>query len=566
VTQQPPRPSPTSTATKLYGDYQSANSSNSSLGHQVEVEPSDAPSAPSTPSASYPPQGFDRNQPDQSDDLDQLSELDLLEPHLSTRLRSRETAGGLTGWRGVAIGVGIGVLVAGIGSRVLQPSSQPKTEPAAIAVPSQTVTVAQAKQQRVTRYLEATGSVAAFDLLPILPQANGLQIVEVLVDEGDYVEAGQVLARLDRAELDAALAGAQAQAVSGMAGISRAQADAGQAIASVQQAEADLARTRTGVAQAQANFERAQATVAQMQARLAQAEREYDRYRQLAEDGAISQQAADFRYTDVLTAQEDYNKAIEEVAVAQANIDAAQAEVSSAEAKLASSRSAVGAADANVDTAIANLDSAQASVQQVATRADQTVVVAPAAGIIAERNARVGDVKSSMSSQALFRIIADGRLEVQVKVPETQLSQVRPGAIVKLTSDADKRIDLRGEVREIAPLVDEKTREATVKVDIPPSQRLRPGMFLSASIAIGEKPGITIPAKAVLPQPDGSAIVYILNSDNTVTAKPVKLGALTSTSAGSYFEILSGLAAEETVVVEGASYVKTGDTVRVAQP
>ena len=492
-----------------------------------------------------------------------IDERQVLEGQLQLR-ESMVVPGWRSGWRGVAIGIGIGVVVAGIGASLSR--SDPSEPPAAVVsevTPSQTVTVAGVQRQRVTQYLDATGAVAAFDLLPILPQENGLQIIEVLVDEGDYVEAGQVLALLDGSTLDAQLEGARAEARSSESGIDRAQADALQSDAGIRQAEADLARTQIGVTQAEANADRAQASIAQAEARLQQADREYERFRGLAADGAISQQEADFRYTDVLTAREDYNKAIEEAKVAEANIAAAQADVVSAQARLASSRATASAASANIDTAIANRDGAGSKARQVATQLDRTAIVAPQGGLIVTRNARVGDVKSSSSPAPLFEIVAGGRLELRVKVPETQLAGIVAGSTVKVRSDSDNRIKLQGVVRTIAPKIDDTTREAIVEIDLPASDLLRPGMFLSASIATGVQQGLTVPAKAILPQPDASSIVYTVNADNVATAKTVKLGTLIDN--GATFEVISGLEPGDRVVVNGAGYVKDGDTVRVVE-
>lgn len=76
---------------------------------------------------------------------------------------------------------------------------------------SQTVTVAGVKSDRIARALEATGTVQALDLLPILPQSPGLQIQQVLVDEGDFVTAGQVMAILDDSVVRSQILDAQAQ-------------------------------------------------------------------------------------------------------------------------------------------------------------------------------------------------------------------------------------------------------------------------------------------------------------------------------------------------------------------
>jgi HlyD family secretion protein len=111
--------------------------------------------------------------------------------------------------------------------------------------------------------------------------------------------------------------------------------------------------------------------------------------------------------------------------------------------------------------------------------------------------ARRGDVTSN--SNKLFSIIANGELELHVKVPETQLPVVKIGASVDVTSDADSRIQLTGTVREISPLLDADSRQATVKVSLPGSDLLRSGMFLRAALTTSTTEGLTVPAKAVYP-------------------------------------------------------------------
>lgn len=527
------------------------------------------------------------------------------------------------GWRNLLLGLGIGFAVAIVGARVNNPQKKeaPPAAPQTTAA-AQTVTVAAVEADSIDRTLDATGTVYANDLLPILPKATGLQIVEVLVDEGDYVEAGQVLAILDDSVLQTQIDRAQsqvtsanssvAQAQAGVeqaqstrkefeaaiaqaeAGILQAQAERAAAVAGVEQAEAGVEQARAGVGQAQAGVAQNQASVDRAQAGLEQAQREFDRYRNLADSGAISRQELDFRQTDVFTAQED-------VRVAQANLAAAYTQVSNAEAQVSNSlaqvtnaqaqvenaksrelnaranvesaRAKLDSQDANIRASQANVDNARAGVQgdrasvaQIETQLEQTLVRAPQSGIIATRMARVGDVTSN--SGKLFEIIRDARLELHAQVPETQLPQIKPGDEVRISSDADAGIRRRGIVREIAPTIDPQTRMATVKVDLPDRESLRPGMFLKATITTNSLPGLTIPASAVLPQPDGGAIVYQLAADNTVTAKPVDVGELTGKSsedlANAKVEVKSGLELGDRIVVKGAGYLKDGARVNVS--
>ncbi len=393
-------------------------------------------------------------------------------------------------------GVGMGAAIVIGATRLMpNPNNPAVTQSPSVAPTGTSITVAPVTQSRVNRTLEATGTVAAYDLIPVLPQITGLQIRKVLVEEGESVQPGQVLVLLDDSIL------------------------------------------QTQLSQALAQLEASQANVRQRQAALNQArtssvdvQRTLDRYQSLANQGAISKQELDTRRTSAATASES-------VALAAANISSAEADVRNSAAR----------------------------VRQLQTQIEQTLVRAPAGGIVAEKMAHIGDVTSN--SQKLFSMIRNGSLELQVKVPETQLSEVKIDASVRITSDADPKLRLQGKVREIAPLVDAQTRQATVKIDLYSASSLRPGMFLRAAIVSRAVLGLTVPASAVLPQADGKKIVYLLTEDDTVKAQPVEVGTTTLGEKGSLatatVEIISGLKVGDRVAIKGASYLKDGDKVEV---
>ncbi len=404
-------------------------------------------------------------------------------------LGRKPSRGLLNGWKGILIGTGLGMAIALGGMRFLsRPTVTPTVAQQSPQQPAMSVTVAPVQTARVARTLNVTGSVAARDLIPVLPQTTDLQIEQLLVDEGDIVKKGQVIAVLDNSVL-------QAQ---------------------INEARADVESNQAVVGQTQAALAQARAT-------LAEAQRNLQRYQQLADAGAISRQDLDTRATSAATARES-------VRVAQANINSAAADVRSTRAVLA----------------------------QLQTQLGQTLVRAPANGLIAEATAEVGDVASG--TQKLFSIIQNGALELQAQVPATELPQVRIDAPALITYDADPRVRLQGRVREISPLVNPESRKATVKINLPPTSLLRSGMFARAAITTATVPGLTVPAKAVLPQPDGSAIVFVLLSDNTVKAQIVEVGV----PNGDSVEIKNVLLGDR-VVVAGAGYLKDGDRIQVVQ-
>lgn len=464
------------------------------------------------------------------------------------------------------LGTTLGIAIALGGMRLLANRSAGQQNPvatksAANLAPSMTVTVAPVEITRVARTLNTTGTVTARDLIPVLPQTNGLQIKQVLVKEGDSVKLGQVLAILDDSVL-------QDQIRQARADVESKQADVGSQQADLASKQAAVATSQANVASKQAVVQQRLADVAQTKARLDEARKNLESYQQLANAGAISKQELLARTTTVATATEA-------VRLAEANVRSAEQDVLSAQAAVKSAQANVNIASANINSAQAAVKSSNAKVQQVRTQQGQTVVRAPVSGLIAEKLVRVGDVTgippqaglsgiqngtNNSTPQRLFSIISDGSLELQALVPETQLSQVKISAPAQITSDLDNRVRLQGRVREIQPVINQLRREATVKIDLPQTNLLKPGMFAHAVITTNTTVGMAAPEKAVLPQPDGSTSVFILSGEDTVRAVKVERG---ESLIGSRVEIKRGVKVGDRVVVDGAGYIKDGDKVRV---
>jgi RND family efflux transporter MFP subunit len=453
---------------------------------------------------------------------------------------------------GLLLGVGIGLAVGALATYVLTALNRSEPTPlqpmtaSQSSEPVQTVTLATVDLARIPRTFTATGTVDAYDLLPVLPQVMNLQIRQVLVDEGDWVEKGQLMVVLDDSVLQTQISQAEADVEASRAVVQERQA-------AVEQAKSALQGALAAKVEAEAGKQQAIASLAQAQAELEQAERDLARSETLAEEGAISTQEVDLSRTKAKNAREA-------VQVAKANVNSAQARISSATANVNSAQATISSMTANVNTALAQLRSQQARVEQQKTYLAQTQVTAPASGVISERIARVGDLASP--EMPLFRMINEGALELELKIPETQLSQVNIGAPVTLTSDANSGINIKGTIREIAPLVDANTRQATVKVDLPSSSVLRPGMFLQASITAQMVQGLVIPAEAIQPQADGNAIVYQVDENNQAIARTVEVGS-TLGGESTQVEIKQGLNLGDRIVVLGAGFINEGDIVRV---
>jgi HlyD family secretion protein len=386
-----------------------------------------------------------------------------------------------------------------------------KEPPKAVEAPSVlTVAVEPASVKPMQQQLEMTGSVAAWDPLPVMPAANGLRLTKVLAEEGDEVHQGQLLAQLDDATLQAQLSGAVARA---------------------QSAEAQLSKMRHP--SRRQDYVTADASLAQAQANVASARDSYDRFKELQSEGGVS--AAD-------------------LVTKQAALNAAIATAEQARQRLSLTREGSRAEDIHIAEAAAA--EARANVRQLQTQLAQTHVTAPAAGQIIKRDAHLGDVSSV--GRALFQLVRDSRLEVQATIPENDMAKVHVGEEVHVTSDARPDIHIKGKVRLVSPSVDQTSRQATVKIDLPVHSGFQVGMFVRAQAQLGASNSLVVPAVAVVTKETGSE-VFVLEGA-IAHSRPV----VTGPRSGGSVSILKGLQPGDKVVTAGVGFLKDGDKVDVA--
>ncbi|MDQ8700870.1 efflux RND transporter periplasmic adaptor subunit [Hyphomicrobium sp. LHD-15] len=214
-----------------------------------------------------------------------------------------------------------------------------------------------------------------------------------------------------------------------------------------------------------------------------------------------------------------------------------------------------------VKTAAAKLASTQAALEETKARLAQTVIVAPANAIVAVRTATLGQVVQSGTD--LFRLIQDGRIEVNALVPEADIFRILPKQTARII-DPMGRIS-RASVRIVAPMVDAKTRLGTARIALSAGTELKPGMFVRVEIDAGSTEALTVPLKAIVWR-DGRAAVFTVSEDGTANLKTITAGRKTSSAV----EVVDGLDAGERIVVEGAGLLNDGEKVRAevasAQP
>lgn len=398
------------------------------------------------------------------------------------------------------------VIVGGIAAKSRKSSADVAAKPNAVL----TVAVQPATLRPLTRRLPITGTVAAWDLLSVYPAVQGLRLMQVTVDEGDHVAAGQVLARLDDATLQAQLAAAQARLANAEAQLAKMRRP---------NRDQDIAALEAALRQAEANVRSAEDVQRRTQA--------------LVTQGAVSSAEATARDTALAAAKAGADQARQRLSLAREGSRAEDLRI--AEAGVAAER---------------------ASVRQLQVQVAQTRVTAPAGGLIVSRSAHLGDMAAA--NQRLFQLVRDDRYEVTAQLPEADLRDVRPDQAVTIGSDADPTLRLTGKVRLVSPMVDNASRQGTVRIALNPDPKVRVGMFVRGRIDLGEVQTIAVPSAAVLNR-EGVSSVFVLDGDIARSRK-----VETAVRSDSWLGIRSGLQLGDRVVTEGAGYLKDGDRVRVA--
>ncbi len=250
-----------------------------------------------------------------------------------------------------------------------------------------------------------------------------------------------------------------------------------------------------------------------------------------------------------------------------ANLAAAKAALAEAQANLARaqdlqahgnvSRQSLDERLAAQRTASAQVAVAEAALTEIKTRLDQAVVKSPVAGIVSKRSVNLGQVVSV--GNELFRVIRDGRLELNAEVPEVSFAGLHDG-LAALVRAEGLGTQVQASLRRLSPTVDARTRLGIAYVALPVDSGLKPGMFATAVIALDTAPVLVLPEASVVWR-DGQEGAFKVDAQGIVHFTPVTTGLRRE----GMVEIKSGLAAGDLVAFRGAGFLADGDHVDVVE-
>ncbi len=358
--------------------------------------------------------------------------------------------------------------------------------------------LAKVEKGDLAKSVVATGKVTPITKVEIKSKASGI-VKKLLVEYGDTVKKGQLLAQLDKVEIEA-------------------QVD--QSRAALQAAEANLASS-------QADFERAKVDAEGPDVPLLK--REYDRATQMAQEGVVSQTALD-------DADRNYKMALNKQNVSKAQVTVLKAKIAQSQAEMARD---------------------QANLKQLEEQLSYTDIISPIDGIVLSRDVEMGDAVSSIlvlgSSATLVMTLGDtSEVYVKGKVDESDIGKVYLGQPARIKVESFKDKTFNGKVTKISPMGVEKDNVTTFEVRVSinnPGGELKAEMTANAEIILDEHKGVLqIPEGAIIYDKDKKASVQIPDPKEKDGMKKVAVNI--GISNGAKTEVLSGLKEGDQVVLQ----------------
>jgi len=382
------------------------------------------------------------------------------------------------------------------------------------AEPIAPVQVTAAAQQSIRRIVAADGVLWPQDQANVVPKISA-PVQKFLVNRGDHVQQGQLLAVLENRDLAAATAESKGQFDQSESNLRSTQAAAVPEAVMKAQTDVDAARQTEDAAK-----------------------RLLDNRQKLFEQGALARKLVD-------DAQVAYAQAHSQFLSAQEHLRALQS---------VGKQEQIAGAAAQVEAARGHLQNAQAQVEY-------TQIRSPITGVIADRPLYAGEVPAPGSP--LLTVMDISRVVARVNVPQAQAALVKVGNPATITA-ADSGLSAPGTVIVVSPATDPNstTLQVWVRADNP-GERLKPGASVRAAIVTATIPNaVVVPTAALLPGSEGGTAVMVIGADSVAHEKKVEVGAREPDKV----QILSGAAPGDQVVVAGGVGLQDKAKVRIVKP
>jgi HlyD family secretion protein len=389
----------------------------------------------------------------------------------------------------IIIGSVVGVVLLFVGGLAAFSRGGTKIDPSKLA---------KVEKGDLAKSVVATGKVTPILKVEVKSKASGI-VKKLLVDYGDSVKKGQLLAQLDKVEIEA----------------------------QVEQSRAALQAAEANLSSSQADYERAKVDAEGPDVPLLK--RQYDRNTEMAKDGVVSAQALD-------DADRNYRMALNKQNVSKAQVVVLKAKIAQAQAEVTQD---------------------QANLKQLEEQLSYTDIISPLDGIVLSRDVQLGDAVSSIlvlgSGATLVMTLGDtSEVYVKGKVDESDIGKVYLGQPARIKVESFKDKTFYGKVTKISPMGVEKDNVTTFEVRVSinnPGGELKAEMTANAEIILEEhKNVLQIPEGAILYDKDKKASVEV--PDPKAKDGKRKLAVNIGISNGAKTELLNGLKEGDQVVLQ----------------
>jgi len=407
----------------------------------------------------------------------------------------------------LSVGAVVSLLAIGILPRINQQQELNAAVKAQSVVPSVNVITA---HRAVKSDLVLPGTVVSLNQTTVYARSTGY-LRRWLVDIGQPVRAGQLLAEIESPDADQ----------------------------QVLQARADFAQAQANLVQSRANLAKGYSDLNQARANLFIGLKSWERWRFLVKQGAVAQEDADTRYATYKANLASVQSAENTVRVDQANVSATQATV----------------------------NSNRANLQRYAVLQSFEKVTAPFTGIITARNVNAGvlitaGAGSGSNNTSLYTIAGYDDVDVNVYVPQSLAQSLQDGQPAKITvRELPQRI-FTGKVVRTTNALDPNTRTLLTQVAVKNLDgALRPGMYATAKFNIARaNPPFIVPDSALVINAAGTQVATV-TSNNTVHYQKVVLGR----DFGTEVEVTDGLTGHESLIATPTVDEREGTHIRPTQ-
>jgi RND family efflux transporter MFP subunit len=206
----------------------------------------------------------------------------------------------------------------------------------------------------------------------------------------------------------------------------------------------------------------------------------------------------------------------------------------------------------------AQLREASARLADAELALAKTRITSPVSGTVQRRLVSQGDFVQVGSP--VFELVAPRLLQAFLPFPERLVEVLHPGQRVRLAVPSQPGRSTEGKISELRPMVGTGNRAIEAIVSLENPGNWRPGSSVNGTVILQEREAVVVPSIGVVRRPVGD-VVYVVDGD-TVSQRIVTTGVRSEGGV----ELMSGIAAGETVVADGAGFLTDGARIAVREP